>query len=140
MTMAKVGKSMTDEQFEADLLGMITPKQSLVQGMAPERLKKLKDLFHSMDEDGDGTVDLSEYRAATTNETMLKLFEYMDGQGDKNGQLTLDGQHTASLAMKACALERALAPFRPPRMCMRSSRPLSLSLSFSFSFSYSRDL
>ena len=43
-----------------------------------------------MDTDGDGSVDLAEYRAATDNPTMLKLFAYMDAQGDRNGSLSME--------------------------------------------------
>ena len=79
-----------------------------------QRVKKLKELFHKMDEDGgkilrlsstpfpfpltlydelvlaDGTVDFSEYKSKTNNETMLKLFSHMDAQGDNDGTLNLD--------------------------------------------------
>ena len=51
ITMSKVGKAMTDEQFEADLLGMVQPAQS-PRGMKLDRVKKLKEIFHKMDEDG----------------------------------------------------------------------------------------
>lgn len=88
-TMSKVGLSMSDEQFEKDLGSMIK-ESSIAPGLAPERLQKLKEIFVSMDTDGDGSVDLGEYRAATSNPTMLKLFEFMDGQGNGDGSLSLD--------------------------------------------------
>ena len=55
-----------------------------------DRHTRLKEIFHSIDSDGDGSVDLAEYRAATDNATMLKLFAYMDAQGDRDGTLSMD--------------------------------------------------
>merc|ERR1712070_820102 len=46
-----------------------------------QRLIMLKEIFKAMDKDGNGSVDLGEYLAATSNPTMLKLFTYMDGKG-----------------------------------------------------------
>ena len=90
--MTKVGHSMTDEQFEADLVGLMktTAVAEAAKALPPARLQRLKEVFKSMDLDEDGTVDISEYRAATSNDTMIKLFTHMDSSGDGNGELTLD--------------------------------------------------
>ena len=40
--------------------------------MSPERLAMLKTIFYSLDLDGDGSVDLAEYRVGTANPTMIK--------------------------------------------------------------------
>ena len=62
----------------------------MVASLAPERLASLKKIFKDMDVDGDGTVDLNEYKASTSNATLLALFNHMDQSGDGNGTLTLD--------------------------------------------------
>ena len=58
--------------------------------LPPGRLQMLKDIFESMDVDGDGSVDVAEYRTSTDNKTMLKLYQLMDKRGDGNGSLSLD--------------------------------------------------
>ena len=50
--MAKVGKTMSDAQFEKDLGSMVKSKSDLVSQLAPARLGKLKALFNHMDSDG----------------------------------------------------------------------------------------
>lgn len=89
-TMYTVGKSLTEEAFDRDLASMHKPQNELVVGLEPARLAKLKSTFMAMDMDGDGTVDLAEYKASTSNPTMLKLFDLMDSGGNGNGELTLD--------------------------------------------------
>ena len=48
------------------------PLERRVAPMPPERLAMLKKIFHSLDLDGDGSVDLAEYRIGTSNPTMIK--------------------------------------------------------------------
>jgi Ca2+-binding EF-hand superfamily protein len=40
--------------------------------MTPERLSLLRQIFQSLDLDGDGKVDLAEFRVGTANPTMIK--------------------------------------------------------------------
>jgi hypothetical protein len=89
--------------------------QSLTVNKLPfetQRLVKLKEIFKSMDKDGNGSVDLAEFRAATSNATMMKLFSYMDNNGDRNGSLSMDewlGTMTkVGLAMDDASFERDL--------------------------------
>jgi Ca2+-binding EF-hand superfamily protein len=89
-TMSTVGLSMSDEVFEKDLMSMVKPMDEMVAALAPERLASLKKVFKEMDIDGDGTVDFKEYKASTSNATLLALFTHMDESGDGNGELTLD--------------------------------------------------
>jgi hypothetical protein len=94
-TMYTVSKSdnMTDEAFDRDLRSMVKARPTGVSEMPPGRLAKLKQVFQSMDADGDGTVDWREYQAATSHPTLLKLFQLMDSEasgGNCDGALALD--------------------------------------------------
>ena len=93
--MYTVSKSdnMTDAAFDRDLRSMVKARPTGVSEMPPGRLAKLKQVFQSMDADGDGTVDWREYQASTSHPTLLKLFQLMDSEasgGNGDGALALD--------------------------------------------------
>ena len=88
----------------------------------------LKDIFESMDVDGDGSVDVAEYRTSTDNKTMLKLYQLMDKRGDGNGSLSLDEWLTTmslvGRSMTDAAFERDLASMlRPSNEVIASIAP-----------------
>ena len=96
--------------------------------LPPARLQMLKDIFESMDVDGDGSVDVAEYRTSTDNKTMLKLYQLMDKRGDGNGSLSLDEWLTTmslvGRTMTDAAFERDLASMlRPSNEVIASIAP-----------------
>ena len=69
-------------------------KEEKYPHLPPEHKQTLTETFDMLDFDGTGTVDASEYTAATTKKSMKKLFAFMDSsamnEGDGNGEISLD--------------------------------------------------
>ena len=124
-TMSKVGVKMTDEEFERDLGSMLKKGVAETASLAPERLATLKEIFAAMDADKNGAVDFGEYRARTSNDTMLKLFGFMDAQANNDGLLTLDKwlgtMSKVGSAMSDEEFERDLGSMLRASMAIRDS-------------------
>ena len=50
----------------------------------------LVQVFQQMDNTGNGSISIAEYRSAVASQTMLSFFEYLDAQGVADGEVTLD--------------------------------------------------
>ena len=61
-----------------------------VVDMSPARRSLLVQVFQQMDNTGNGSISIAEYRSAVASQTMLSLFEYLDAQGVADGEVTLD--------------------------------------------------
>ena len=60
-----------------------------VDMMSPARRSLLVQVFQQMDNTGNGSISIAEYRSAVAGETMRAFFEYIDAQGVADGELTL---------------------------------------------------
>ena len=49
--------------------------------MSPARRSLLVQVFQQMDNTGNGSISIAEYRSAVASQTMLSFFEYLDAQG-----------------------------------------------------------
>ena len=58
--------------------------------MSPARRSLLVQVFQQMDNTGNGSISIAEYRSAVASQTMLSFFEYLDAQGVADGEVTLD--------------------------------------------------
>ena len=61
-----------------------------VVDMSPARRSLLVQVFQQMDNTGNGSISIAEYRSAVASQTMLSFFEYLDAQGVADGEVTLD--------------------------------------------------
>ena len=60
-----------------------------VVDMSPARRSLLVQVFQQMDNTGNGSISIAEYRSAVASQTMLSFFEYLDAQGVADGEVTL---------------------------------------------------